>query len=73
MDVQIKDTLTQRDHYKTKCEEMQSQLLAYQSARPGEGVNPLIFEQLRTKDEVIESLKDSLNSLTVYNQSMSRS
>jgi len=33
----------------------------------------MVFDQLKTKDEVIESLKESLNSLTNYNHSINRS
>ena len=77
MDAQIKDTVAQRDMYKQRSEELEEQL----NKKPGSFIQPpsspnlsdnvstnLLQEELISKSEIIDQLKESLKLLTTYKQ-----
>lgn len=75
MDGQIKDTLLQRDSYKKKYEEAQSQLILLQAQahkpaeRALENSDAALHEDIKSKSDVIDSLKESLKQLTQLKES----
>jgi hypothetical protein len=69
MDAQIKDTLAQRDYYKNKCNELTFKLSMVESPNQ-EVASQSMQDQLRSKDEIISSLKESLRSLSLFNRSI---